>query len=156
MKLNVKSLKDVEIGIPVVTAGVYHARFDKVEVKPNKAGTGNNFVTMVKLLDPTIVLHKDGSEVSNKGQFVLTRHIGLVPSADYDPDQKIKEIAVAIKHPEEQDLNVEDVSNKLCMVKVGVRLERKDEKTGQTYPVSNEIERYTPIKEDDTFTAPPF
>lgn len=156
MKLNTKSLAQVEIGIPVIAAGVYHGRIDKVEVKPNKKGDGNNLILMFRVLDPVLLTHKDGKEIVNRGQIVSTRYFSLVPTDNYDPDQNMKMLAVAIKHPATEDLNVEDLDKKLVMLKLDVREARKDDSTGKEYPESNEVSRITPIPEADTFVPPPF
>lgn len=156
MKLNQKALADVEIGFPVISEGVYHARLDKPEIKDNKLKDGKNLLLKMTILDNPVTLHKDGKEIENKGRIKLTRYVSLKPTPDYDPDERLKEIAVAIKHPVEADLNEEDIEGKLCMVKLSYRPEReKEDKTGK-YPESNEIDRITPIPEGDTFIAPPF
>lgn len=155
MKLNTKSLSDVEIGVPVLAPGVYHASLNKVEVKANKSGDGNNLVVMIKILDTPVVTNA-GKEIENRGQCVCTRYISLKPTPNYDPDQNLKELAVAIKNPPENDLNVEDLQGKLVMVKLSVRDAQKDEATGKEYPVSNNIDRFSPVGESDTFTPPPF
>lgn len=159
MKLNQKALADVEIGFPVIAAGVYHARLNKPDLKENKMKDGQNLVLNVTVLDNPLVLHKDGKEIENKGRLKMSRYVSLKPTNDYDPDERLKEIALAIKLPLEADLNLEDLEGKLVMVKVGVRGERpKDDRnpSGDKYPESNEIERITPMKDDDTFTPPPF
>jgi hypothetical protein len=155
MKLNTKALADVEIGIPLITEGVYHARIvkEKLQVKPNKRGDGNNLVVQYKILDNPVHLHKDGKEIENKGQVVSTRHYSLVPTPDYDPDQNMKELAVAIKNPPDKDLEVEDLGDKLVMVKIIVKPARTGD-DGKTYPEGNEVQRVTPVKDDDTFTTP--
>lgn len=150
MKLNTKSLAGVEIGIPVIAEGVYHARVEKPEVKPNKKGDGHNLVVMFRILDNPVMSFKDGKEIENKGQVVCTRYFSLVPTPDFDPDKSMKELAVAIKLPEEADLNVEDLDKKIVMVKV----EHKDAEG--KYPEGNEIRRVTPVPADDTFSEPPF
>ena len=155
MKRNTKPLSEIEIGVPVLAAGVYHAKLSKVEIKANKAGDGNNLVVMIKVLDTPVMTHA-GKELDNKGQCVNTRHISLKPTPDYDPDQKLKELAVAIRHPSDQDLELEHLKDKLVMVKLSIREARKDESTGKEYPISNEIDRFSPVSEDDTFTPPPF
>jgi len=155
MKLNTKPLSEIEIGIPVLVAGTYHAKVHKKEIKANKAGDGNNLMIMVKILDNPVMTH-GGKETENKGQCVCTRHISLKPTPDYDPDQKVKELAVAFKHPPEQDFGLEDITEDVIMVKLSVRDVRKDEATGREYPISNEIDRFTPVSDDDTFTTPPF
>jgi hypothetical protein len=155
MKLNTKALADVEIGIPLIAEGVYHARIvkEKLQVKPNKRGDGNNLVVQYKILDNPVYLHKDGKEIENKGQVVSTRHYSLVQTADYDPDQNMKELAVAIKNPPDKDLEVEDLGDKLVMVKIIVKPARKGD-DGKDYPEGNEVQRVTPVKDDDTFTTP--
>lgn len=155
MKLNTKSLEQVEIGIPIVAEGIYHARIDKAEVKPNKRGDGNNLVVQFKILDNPLTLHKTGATIENKGQVVNTRHFSLVPTPDYDPDKSMKELAVAIKLPKENDLNVEDLKDKIVMVKMEYKAE-SDKPGGGKYPDGNEIKRVTPVPEEDSFTPPPF
>lgn len=148
-------MKDVEIGILVIAAGVYHARL-KAEVKPNNAGSGNNLKIVAKILDGAVVAHKTGQEVTNKGQIMAFRHVSLVPTDDYDPDKVIKELGVAVKLPVDADVNVEDLDGKIVMIKLSVEKESTDEKTGKVYPEKNNIDRFTPVKDDDTFTEPPF
>lgn len=158
MKLNQKALAEVELGIPVVAEGVYHARIvgEKVQIKPNKRGDGNNLIVQYKILDNPVILHKDGKEITNKGQIVSTRYYSLTPTPDYDPDQNMKELAVATKLPEGEDLTEDYIKDKLVMVKLVVKEKRRDEETGREYPISNEVQRVSPVPPDDTFTAPPF
>ena len=150
MKLNVKSLAEVEIGFLVIAPGIYHARIEKVEVKPNKAGTGNNLSVMFKVLDPTVTLNKDGSTQANKGNVIVSRYYSLVPTDNYDPDKNLKELAVAIKLAPEKDLNVEDLLLKIVNIKV------THKPAEGTYQDGNDVARVTPIKDDDMFTPPPF
>lgn len=156
MKLNTKALAEVEIGIPVIQEGVYHARLDKVEIKPNKAGNGSNLYIMVKVLDNPVMLKSDGKEIENKGQVVCSRYISLQPSDTYDPNKILKELAVAINHPADQDLEETHLKDKIVMVKIGWQDKRKDETSGKEYPASNTIDRFTPVPAEDTFTPPPF
>ena len=157
MKLNQKSLADVEIGFPVIQPGVYHARINKPEIKDNKQKDGNNLVISFTILDNPLLLNKDGKQIENKGRLKLTRYISLKPTPDYDPDERIKELQVAIKFSPEQDVNVDDLTDKIVMVKVEYRPERDNpDKPGSKYPESNEIGRITPVPEDDMFTPPPF
>ena len=156
MKLNTKILKDVEIGLPIIAEGVYHAKITKVEIKPNKAGDGNNLAIQFKVLDNPVLLHKDGAEIENKGQVVMIRNFSLVPTPNYDPDRSMKELAVAIRLPDDEDLNDSDLLDKVVMIKVAHKPEEKDEKTGKTYPEGNDVKRVSPVPEDDTFTPPPF
>lgn len=156
MKLNTKGLANVEIGIPIIAEGVYHARIDKKEVKTNKTGDGNNLVLMFRILDNPVFSFKDGREIVNNGQCVCTRYFSLKPTDDYDPDKAMKELAVAIKLPEDADLNLEDLDAKIVMVKIEHKSEEKDAKTGKIYPEGNDIKRVTPVPDDDNFTPPPF
>jgi len=156
VKLNVKSLKDVEIGIPIIAEGVYHARIDKVGLKENNKGDGNNLVIMYRILDNSVYGYKDGKEIVNRGQVCVTRNYSMVPTPDYDPDKAMKELAVAVKHPPEDDLEDSHLLNKIVMIKVEHKEEQKDTKTGKTYPEGNDVRRVTPLPDDDTFTPPPF
>ena len=157
MKLNTKSLVGIEIGIPVISEGLYHARMEDPTVKPNKAGTGQNLAIKFKVLDPVVTLHKDGSEIVNKGQIVMTRHFSMVPTPDYDPDKALKELAVAIRHPEEADLELEDLKGKVVMIKVAYKPEQDEERggvsTGKKFPEGNDVKRVSPLPEDDNFES---
>lgn len=156
MKLNTKALKEVEIGIPIIQEGVYHARLDKVELKPNKAGDGQNLYIMVKVLDNPVQSKVDGKEIQNQGQVVCSRYISMQSTDTYDPNKALKELAVAINHPENEDLEETHLKDKIVMVKIGWQDKRKDEKTGKEYAASNTIDRFTPVPAEDTFTPPPF
>ena len=156
MKLNVKSLEGVEIGIPMIAEGLYHAKIKKAEVKANKRGDGNILPVQFLILDNPLFLFKDGAQFDNKGQVVCTRNFSLLPTPDYDPDKAMKELAIAIKLPDEADLNLEDLQDKIVMVKLVHKDEEKDKDTGKTYPEGNDIRRVTPVPDDDTFTPPPF
>ena len=142
MKLNTQNLKNVEIGIPVITDAVYFASIMKAEVKENKSRTGNNLFLQFRVLDPVVQTH-DGREITNRGQVVLSRYISLVPTDDYDPDKNLKELAVAIGIPEGGDLNLEDLQGKKLKLKVVYRPAE-----GQ-YNESNDVKRFLPIKPED-------
>lgn len=142
MKLNTKNLRDIEIGFTVLNDGVYFARITKAEVAENKARTGSNLRLQFSVLDP-VVYTKEGKEVSNKGQVVLSQYISLVETPDYDPNGRLKEVAVAINLGEDDDLNVEDLQGKVVKLKVKYR----PAKDG--YNESNDIGRIMPVKEND-------
>lgn len=150
MKLNTKPLKDIEIGMPVIAAGTYFARIEQPrEVKPNKKGTGNNLLLKCRILDPEIVTF-DGKKLENKGQLLLTAYISLEQTADYDPNQRIKELALASGLPEDgEDFGTEDIAE---YVKVKVGFRAADAK----YKESNSIDRFYAVKPEDNFTAPSF
>jgi len=167
MKLNTKTLTEVELGIPIIAEGVYHARMSKQSgkdwVQANKRGDGNNLVIMFRILDPIVMSRKDGKEVQNRGQICLTRWFSLVPNEKFDPDQGMKELAVAIKHDQTQDFGTEALDafgDGVVMVKVGFQEEQKADPNSnppkKAYPAGNTVERVTPLPEDDAFTPPPF
>ena len=119
------------------------------------------FIVKFRVLDPVLVMHKDGREVENKGQMVLTRYFSMVPTENYDPDKSVKELAVAIKHPPEQDLEVENLDGKIVMIKVEykaatVLTDAEKAQGKKAYGEGNDIKRVTPVPEDDQFTVPPF
>ena len=147
MKLNTKSLQEVEIGMPLLAEGSYHVIIDSAEIKPNKAKDGNNLVVVAKINDP-VVLTKEGKELTNKGRFKFTRRISLKPTADYDPDTMIKELAVAVNHDVTQDFNTEDLPGKKCMIAMVVRPAENG------YPESNDVRRFTKRPDDDSFDDP--
>lgn len=155
MKLNTKALAQVEIGFPIIADGVYHARIDKVEIKQNKKGDGNNLNITFKILDNPVFLHKDAKEVENKGQVSIIRTFSLVPTDNYDPDKALKELAVAIKHPADSDLEESHLKDKMVMVKIEYKAPT-EKPGGGTYPEGNDVRRVTPVPDEDNFTAPPF
>lgn len=144
MKLNTKALKEIELGVPVITDGVYYATVTKAEIIQNKSNTGNNLYLLFKIADPVVTKH-DGTEVANRGQVVVSRYISLVPTNNYDPNVSLKELAVAIGVPEGEDLNLEDLQGKKVKLKVAYR----EAKGG--YNESNDIKRFLPLKPEDNF-----
>lgn len=153
MKLNTKSLKDIEIGFPTFAPGTYFVKRLSAQVEPNKHGTGNNLVIEVKLLDDKLITAK-GEQLENKGNFKLTTWIGLVATDKYDPDTRIKELALAAGRDEksEDDFGIEDIAEYM-KVTLGVQSAGKD-KSGVDRPESNSIKRFLPIKAEDNFTPP--
>lgn len=162
MKLNTKSLAEVEIGLPVIADGIYHARMEKSGqkdwVQPNKRGDGNNLVIMFRILDPIVISHKEGKEIKNNGQVCITRYFGLTPTENRDPDKDMKELAVAIKLAPTEDLTTDKLEGKVVMIKVEHKAAQPADPANnkKAYPEGNEIRRITPVPEDDTFTSPAF
>jgi hypothetical protein len=153
MKLNTKSLKDIETGFPVISAGSYFCKTRKKAIEPNKKQTGHNLVIQVQVLDDKLVT-ADGKQIDNRGQVVLTRWIGLVASDNYDPNVSIKELALAAGRDQksEDDFNVEDIADYM-KVTIAVRAAGPD-KDGIHREAANEIKRFAPIKPEDKFTPP--
>lgn len=150
MKLNTKPLKDIEFGFPVLAAGTYFARVIGRAVKPNKASTGNNLVLEFQILDDTIVKH-DGTKIENKGQIKLTSYIGLVATDKYDPNTRIKELAVASGRDKdsEDDFDVDDIAE---YMKIKVSYKAAEGQYGE----GNSIDGYKPITDADQFSPPAF
>ena len=148
MKLNTTNLADVELGQPVFAEGTYHALIKNAEVKPNKQNTGNNLVLEYALTEP-ILLGKDGKEHQNKGKYALTLYVSLVPKDNYDPNQRLKELSLAIGNAESDDLELDQLKGKPVMVKLGIKAAE-----GQ-YREGNEIQRTTKRSADDMFQDPP-
>lgn len=150
MKLNTAPLSEIEIGVPVIAPGTYFAKIkeDKVEMKPNKDKSGNVLHIPVSIVNDVILSQKDGKELANRGQFVLTHYISMVEKNGYHPDQKLKELAVACKVPEDkQDFETSDIAG-YVKVKVGYKAAE-----GQ-YQEGNFIDRVLPIKDEDNFIEP--
>lgn len=148
MKLNTKPLKDIEFGFPVLAAGTYIGKCVGKEVKPNKAGTGNNLVLEFKICDSELIKH-DGTKIENKGNIQLTSYIGLVPTDKYDPNSRIKELAVASGRDKdsEDDFDVADIAEYM-LLKVSYK------KAEGQYQEGNSIDGYKPVPAD--FTQPAF
>jgi hypothetical protein len=155
MKLNTKNLKDIEIGRPVLSKGTYFARRRSAKIEPNKAKTGNNLVIEFQVLNDELVTH-DGNKVDNRGQCVYTRWISLVPTDKYDPDQAIKELALASGRDkdDDRDFGLEDIAE---FMKIGLSVRAAGpDKDGIQRPASNDIDRFYPITPADNFTPPAF
>lgn len=155
MKLNTAPLSGIELGTPVIQEGVYHASI-RAELKPNKSGDGHNLNLSAKVLDSPVYLFDDGKEIENKGQVMVFRTMSLKATEKYDPNKNLKELAVAIGLGAEDDLNIEDLQDKTVMIKVSHRGAETDPSSGRTYKARNEIDRFSPVSEDDPFEAPPF
>ena len=146
MKLNTAPLQEIEYGMPVIAAGTYFGKIDetKIELKNNKAGTGQNLLIPVTIITKDLLTF-DGRPIENKGQIKLTQYVSLVPTTNYNPDQRLKEIAVACKVPEDkQDFELTDIRG-FVKVKIGYH------KPEGQYGDSNSIDRFLPIKDSDNF-----
>lgn len=150
MKLNTKPLKDIEFGFPVLSSGTYYAKTTSRAVKPNKAGTGNNLVLEFQILDPEVIKH-DGTKTENKGQIKLTSYIGLVATDKYDPNSRIKELAVASGRDKdsEDDFDVDDIAE---FMKLKISYKAAEGQYGE----GNSIDGYKPITDADQFVPPTF
>jgi len=150
MKLNTKSLADIELGQPLIAPGTYFFRIEKAEVSPNKARTGNNLVLELRLLDEKVMDWEGVKEIENRG-LKYTRYTSLTITDTYDEDamnRSLKEIAVAIGLPDDADLNVEDIPGKCVKAQVRYR-----EPEG-TFSARNEIGKLYPIRPEDNFNEP--
>lgn len=155
MKLNTKNLKDIEIGIPVLSKGTYFAKVRSKKIEPNKTKTGNNLVVQFQVLNDELISN-DGNKVENRGQCVYTRWISLVPTDKYDPDQAIKELSVASGRAkdDERDFGLEDIAE---FMKIGMTVRPAGpDKDNIQRPAANNIDRFYPITPEDNFTPPPF
>lgn len=151
MILNQKKLQDIQLGVPVLPTGVYFAKIIKgdVALKPQKNGQGQNLVVPVQILNDNLLTH-DGKNIVNRGQIKLRSYISLVEKNGYDPDQKLKELAVACKVPADKtDFELEDIGG---FVKVSLTYNAA---TGQ-FQESNSVDRFHPIKDDEVFNPPAF
>jgi hypothetical protein len=78
---------------------------------------------------------------------ILTHRILLTPVGGWTKESTQKALAVlmdAALGSHEGEFNTEKLLNQVISVSVAVRPERNDEKTGRTYPVSNEIKKFIP------------
>jgi hypothetical protein len=144
MRLNTKPLKDIEIGLPIIADGIYHARLQKAEVKENKAKNGNNLRVQLQILEPVVMTH-DEKQINNMGNVIVSRYISLVETESYDPDRTLKELAVAIGVPEDEDLELEALVGKRLLVKVAYK------PAEGSFGAGNDVKGFSPIKPEDTF-----
>lgn len=153
MQLNTKSLKDIEIGRPVLAKGTYFVKVKSKKVEPNKTKTGQNLVIEFQVLNDELV-NNDGNKVENRGQCVYTRWISLVPTDKYDPNQAVKELAMASGRAadDERDFGVDDIAE---YMKIGLSVRAAGpDKTGTMRPASNDVDRFYVITPADNFTPP--
>lgn len=143
MQLNTTPLSQIELRSPVLADGSYHAKIVKKEVRPNTAKTGNNLFLEFQVVDP-ILTKLDGSQVENSGNATYTRFVSLVPTAKYDPNKALKELALALKLPaDKENFELEDIQG-YVIVKMKYRPAE-----GQ-YQESNDIAGFLPV--EDTFS----
>jgi hypothetical protein len=150
VKLNTKPLQDIEIGIPVLAdKQVLFARVVSKEIKPSKQKVGSETLHVeFKIVDPTVV-KKDGTEIPNRGNLNYTFYIGLTPGPKYDPNEKLKELAVALGvEDSKSDFELDDiVPGTFCKVVM------KFEAASGQYPDRNSINGIRPIKASDNFDS---
>lgn len=146
MKLNRTALSEVELGQPIINEGTYFARLS-VTTKENNAKTGMNLVVTAKLHDDTLTKRADSSEFQNRG-IKLTRYISLVPTDNYNPDESIKQLALAVGH-DGDDVDTADIEGRDCKVVIGYAPANDKFKRD-----SNPIDRFVKITEADDFNPP--
>lgn len=146
MKLNQKSLGDVQVGQPVIAEGTYFAKLS-TEIKENSKKTGDNLFVTAKILDETLRKYGDNEEFQNRG-IKITRCVSLAPTEKYDPDEAVKRLAMAVGH-EGEDVERSDIEGKYCKVFIVF-------KPGtDAYPNDgNDISRFVKITEADGFNPP--
>ena len=147
MKLNIKSLAQVERGFPVFAEQILFAQLS-AEVKQKKSGDGQNLEIDCRILNEEVT-KKDGSIHENaSGKLTFKYFVSLQATDKYDPDKTLAMIADAIGLEPDQDLDLEDLQGAYVKVKIGIRPanDRSDE--------SNVIKNMYRITEDDNFTPP--
>lgn len=147
MKLNIKSLANVDRGFPVLAEQVLFAQLT-AEVKQKKTGDGQNLEIDCRILDEELT-KKDGSTIDNsKGKMSFKYFVSLQATDKYDPDKSLAMIADAIGLPKDADLHLEDITGKYVKIKLGVRAanDQRDEQ--------NVVKSLMPIRAEDNFTAP--
>jgi len=147
MKLNTKSLKDVERGFPVLAEQVLFAELN-AEIKPKKNGDGQNLEINCRVLDEEVT-KKDGSFLPNtKGKLTFKYFVSLVETPNYDPNKSLAMIADAIGLDEDADLDIEDIQGKYVKIKLGIQ-PAKDGRDEQ-----NSVKAMMRIKDSDNFVPP--
>lgn len=144
MPLNTKPLKDVTIGQPVVCEGDYHARLDVV-VKDNKSKSGKNLVVQCTILEDEVLDYHTEEPIKTKTGIKLTRYISLVPTENYDPDEQLKRLALAVSAPEDEDLEVEHLQGQVVRIAVVYKPAEGE------YQEGNDIKAF--MKPDEEFVA---
>lgn len=143
MKLNTTNLREIKLGTPIIAPGIYFARIMKATVNPNKANTGTNLDLELQLHGEEVPLNAGGM-VKNTG-FRLFRTVSMVPTEKYDPNKSYKELSVAIKLGEDEDLELDALQNKDVKIKV------KYVEAQGSYGEKNDIVGFLPIKDADSF-----
>lgn len=125
-------LSTVQTGMPLIPEGLVELEVVKLELKPNKNGTGQNLNITYHTTQPITSFE---GKLLNPG-FPVFDLISLTPTDKYDPRQRLAEFKEAVTgskvgafNPLEQYLN--------CRVAVRVKIERNDE-----YGNKNRIARY--------------
>jgi hypothetical protein len=148
MKLNTKPLSDIEIGFPVLAdKQVLFAKVVSKAIKPSKNKPGSNTLHLeFQVVDPTVV-KSDGTIIDNKGNLKFTYYIGFAPGPKYDPNEKFKELAVALGVPEDkEDFELEDIVEGTYL-----KIVIKFEPAKDSYPNRNSINGLRPILPSDNF-----
>lgn len=151
MKLNTKPLQDIEIGMMVLEdKQTLFARIGKAVVKPAKDKPGNTLHVPLLVVDNEVMKRGHGENaaemVPNPGNLNFTFYVGMTPSDNYDPNKKLKEIAIAIKKEDTENLDLDDIVEG-TYIKIVTKFEPKK---GQ-YPDRNSVVGLRPITDEDNF-----
>ena len=147
MKLNTKSLAQVERGFPVFAQQVLFAQLS-AEVKQKKSGDGQNLEIDCRILNEEVIKKDNTIHENSNGKLSFKYFVSLQATDKYDPDKTLAMIADAIGLEPDQDLELEDIQGAYVKVKLGIRPAdaRSDE--------SNVIKSFVRITEEDGFTPP--
>lgn len=150
MKLNTKSLNEIERGFPILAEQVLFAQLSS-EIKPSK-NTGNDILVITcRILDEE-VMKKDGTPMKNEGaKLKFTYNVSLAATEKYNPDTMLAQIADAITKEGDEPLDELDsdmIQDAYCKVKLGIR------PANEKYNESNYVKALLPIKGSDNFTPP--
>lgn len=153
MKLNTKSLSDVELGYPIFAEADIFVKLEKVEVKPTKDGKSNQLCLSLKVLNESLV-QEDGVDYENKRGLTYTHRIFLSPENTRDPEvaeemmlKKLKELAIAVGQGANEDIDSNDLVGKNVKARMVVTpAEGK-------YAKKNEFAHFYPITDEDGFNG---
>lgn len=159
MKLNTKSLADVQLGTPLLAETTYFVRIrpQGTKVEPNQKKTGQVLVLVLQILDDEVTNYETNETVSNATkQFTLWHRISLTETFDekgelkYDPNVRLKELAIACGLPADEDLDLSDILGR------SLKVQLKHEPAKDGYSAKNVVSRLLPITDADDFVEPAF
>lgn len=142
MKLNTAALSTVSLGTPILAAGRYFARIEKLEEKPTKDQKGTYINISLKLHGEELPKHSGGS-VKNTG-FMVFRGVSQVPTEKYDPNKIWKEIANSVGY-EGDELEESMLIGKDIAITITYRAAEG------SYGEASEVTRFHKITDADNF-----
>jgi hypothetical protein len=133
----------VDRSMPLLKEDVYTLRVKEIKLEPSKNSPGKTNLK-IQLVTTEDALDTDGKPL--RAGWSVTHTISMDKTDKYDPARNLANFKDSMEGANSRGplFPLEQFKDRLLKAKIIVEGERKDEKTGQTYPPSNRVKQFLP------------